>query len=655
MKASMLFRISRFGLLLLYAFLVITLVSCRGDSTNASSTSAVINDANLTKLSGNLTNANIQDIWASSPSNAFLVSDDGIILHYDGNKLEQMVSGTNADLHRVWGTNSNNVMAVGEGGTALYYDGSRWSILQTPTQESLNALWGEGSLWLAASYEGLWVLGSTGGSAGIWQSSTQSEIETLLHQHSISAVFQLDSYIYDGSKFKHVFNDGVLPSTGIVGTDLHNECSSTKYCLPYLMNESTLYLFTSDQLADGLYELWEIDITSRAIVSSRRLDYTYVVSMWSAPGSLQLYLAAYDWPDNQVYSMTNSVLRALSPPEGRYNQIFGLDSSHIFLVGENEFFSVYDGDKWTYVTASLTADDLHGAFYSPEESFYTVAKEKVYMRDSSGAWTITEVPEEGYVVNLFDIWGTSDNSLYAVGGYTERCCDFCQVFYFNGATWSDMSPRDYQYYYILPCYKIVGINDDLYVLDERASLHHYDASSSSWRIIGNSYTLDDRPWTWAQRHEVDFWAADAAHMYLVRYDAGVFFYDGRQISRHDYLGWGLNTNLNEWRKVRAVWGYGDHVFLGGHTDAGPRIVHFNGTSAELIELEIPGVQLHKIWGTSAENVYAMGSNGFLMHFDGNNWTQLSTKITKDIYDMTGYEAGHLFTVGAGGDIYEFNE
>jgi hypothetical protein len=48
--------------------------------------------------------------------------------------------------------------------------------------------------------------------------------------------------------------------------------------------------------------------------------------------------------------------------------------------------------------------------------------------------------------------------------------------------------------------------------------------------------------------------------------------------------------------------------------------------------------LHGVWGTSPENVYAAGSEGTLLHFDGTRWQEAS---------LPGAELGGLNRVWAG--------
>ena len=72
--------------------------------------------------------ASLFKVWGSAPDDVWLVGTGGAILHYDGERLTQVVSGTTRDLFTVSG-NGERAVAVGGFGTGVIVenDGSGWT------------------------------------------------------------------------------------------------------------------------------------------------------------------------------------------------------------------------------------------------------------------------------------------------------------------------------------------------------------------------------------------------------------------------------------------------------------------------------------------------------------------------------------------------
>ena len=67
--------------------------------------------------------------------------------------------------------------------------------------------------------------------------------------------------------------------------------------------------------------------------------------------------------------------------------------------------------------------------------------------------------------------------------------------------------------------------------------------------------------------------------------------------------------------------------------------------------------LISVWGTSASDVYAVGSDAgqgpIVLHFDGAEWERLTTGAAGDLWWVHGFEGGPVFLGGAGGQILRY--
>ncbi len=82
-----------------------------------------------------------------------------------------------------------------------------------------------------------------------------------------------------------------------------------------------------------------------------------------------------------------------------------------------------------------------------------------------------------------------------------------------------------------------------------------------------------------------------------------------------------------------------------------------------LEGQTPDTNMMDVWGESSENVYAVGFNGTIMHYDGTAWTKMESGTTADLEGVWGYtirdDTGALtredvFAVGSGGTILRYN-
>ncbi|MFC1639220.1 WD40/YVTN/BNR-like repeat-containing protein [Gemmatimonadota bacterium] len=64
--------------------------------------------------------------------------------------------------------------------------------------------------------------------------------------------------------------------------------------------------------------------------------------------------------------------------------------------------------------------------------------------------------------------------------------------------------------------------------------------------------------------------------------------------------------------------------------------------------------LVSVWGTSATNVYAVGWNGTILHYDGSSWAMMTSGTTEDLWGVTGTSPIDVYAVGNNGTILYYN-
>lgn len=64
-------------------------------------------------------------------------------------------------------------------------------------------------------------------------------------------------------------------------------------------------------------------------------------------------------------------------------------------------------------------------------------------------------------------------------------------------------------------------------------------------------------------------------------------------------------------------------------------------------------QLQALWGTSSSDVFAVGSGGTVLHYDGRSWTGMASGTTETLNGVWGASASDVFTVGDNGTIRRY--
>ena len=121
-------------------------------------------------------------------------------------------------------------------------------------------------------------------------------------------------------------------------------------------------------------------------------------------------------------------------------------------------------------------------------------------------------------------------------------------------------------------------------------------------------------------------------------------------------GYGLGSWQEQYKQqsyqiVRGVWGSSaNDVFSVGYEGT---ILHYDGTSWNAMTSGT-GYSLDAVWGSSANDVFAVGGGGTILHYDGTSWNAMTSGTTTDLYGVWGNSAGDVFAVGRSGTILHYD-
>jgi hypothetical protein len=106
------------------------------------------------------------------------------------------------------------------------------------------------------------------------------------------------------------------------------------------------------------------------------------------------------------------------------------------------------------------------------------------------------------------------------------------------------------------------------------------------------------------------------------------------------------------KTIYAISGSGpDDIYAVGADAAGtePNLLHGGGdTFTDLSSQVMPLANvLRGVWVRASNDVFAVGFAGTILHFDGATWTAMSSGVTADLMDVWGTSATNVYAVGTG--------
>jgi hypothetical protein len=114
----------------------------------------------------------------------------------------------------------------------------------------------------------------------------------------------------------------------------------------------------------------------------------------------------------------------------------------------------------------------------------------------------------------------------------------------------------------------------------------------------------------------------------------------------------MNTGTKKYLLILTdVWGSsGTDVFAVGSSGT---ILHYDGNSWSEMESTVTN-NLWGVWGSSGSNVFAVGEGGIIIHYDGSNWSEIESGTSKWLNGIWGSSGINVFAVGYSGTILHYD-
>jgi uncharacterized protein (TIGR03437 family) len=129
-----------------------------------------------------------------------------------------------------------------------------------------------------------------------------------------------------------------------------------------------------------------------------------------------------------------------------------------------------------------------------------------------------------------------------------------------------------------------------------------------------------------------------------------------------YFTWNGQRNYGGWDWVEKDTGFPHHLWGVWGASANDAyavgdfgtVLHFDGT----VWTRVPGIPtqmtLSKIWGAGSTNIWAVGDYGTILHFDGAAWTLQYSGTQEHLYGIWGNSASNIYAVGGRGAVLRYD-
>lgn len=284
--------------------------------------------------------------------------------------------------------------------------------------------------------------------------------------------------------------------------------------------------------------------------------------------------------------------------------------------------------RW-YQLQSGTALTLKSVVGDEDGTVWAVGQEGVILANDGRAWRIDTV----LGVSVLDTIALGPTMGLIAAGWNVEGGSRTHVYRRDGNAWKRLDP---------------GFNGK-----PRGLL----VTESNIQVLG-TYINQGRIWTWVD----GTWTEEPLGYSVVREAAELGpntlvalaeDYDSLVVVRHDQA-WSTEFELPDSTRLNEVVVHSDgSLTVVGRASSGKGLV-LQGQPSKLEQLEVGERELRSVSALSSSNIYAVGDDGTIAHYDGKDWRLMDSGTTEWLYGVwASADTLDVFAVGAGGTILEY--
>jgi hypothetical protein len=259
------------------------------------------------------------------------------------------------------------------------------------------------------------------------------------------------------------------------------------------------------------------------------------------------------------------------------NGVWGSSGSDVFAVGDSGSIFHYDGTAWSAV-ASPTPNNLNGVWGTAGSYVFAVGDNGTILRYDGLNWlTIPSATTN----NLNRVWGNSDSDVFTVG-------DSGTILHYDGIVWSAVdSPTPNN---LNGVWGTAG--SDVFAVGNVGTILHYNGSIWSSIVSGTTENIKA------------VWGSSSSNVYALGSNGTFLYYNGYNWSAPMAGFFAYNFNGLWVTPSSVLFDVCDGGIIGYFGGSPPGRLMDSGTTENLYD----------VWGSSGADVFAVGSNGTILHY-----------------------------------------
>lgn len=356
--------------------------------------------------------------------------------------------------------------------------------------------------------------------------------------------------------------------------------------------------------------------------------------------------------------------------------VWGKSSTDIWAVGGAGAILHFDGSRWS-LASSPTHASLYDVWAAAADDAWAVGQGGAILHWSGARWSVVA---SGTTLDLAAVWGSSTKDVWAAARTSERPDPRGMLshtfLHWDGTAWTRTSA-------VAPESSPTNISDmwgcsatEIYAVGTNGQAAAFKWDGTSWRLVMTGPSSSSYQSVWCSGSGRPAWFAenecpsgrcaasisgDGAAWYRTDYAVAPVAASGPTDiwTSATSLSWPakphltLHWNGTSWEELpdtllapRFTDKPGSHFRWSG---ADAAILHRDGLmSAWDSSIQGTLVELHGIWGTAEDNLWAVGERGTILRRSGGAWVAVMSPTTQALSAIWGAAPDQMWAVGADG-------
>jgi hypothetical protein len=569
-------------------------------------------------------------VWQSGPNSAVVVGGNGAILQRRDGVWQVDDSGTSRALFAAWGTSDRNMWVVGELGTILRFDGSAWRAVDSGTTSTLNGISGTAA-------NDVWVTGDAATAlhwdGGAWAATAVPPGTDLGDVWANAAddvwaagVRQVDGYPagvvihWDGSAWVDALVDGQ--------PEINTRFGAIWSSGPADVWVGGTSAFERIPVPTGTLRHFDGASWTTSPVSINALEHRPISHLWGS-GPYDVWAASGGFPTTALHFDGTAWHASADENTMTMTAVHGRGADNAVAVTGSGRVVHWDGASWNDWHRDVTADDIVDAWADRPDSIWAVTASAILHHDGRG-WSVA-----------YDVAGPPFTAVSGGAGVVWALRRDGTL-----ASWTDEAGK-------LDEPAVRGVPDmqfaDLWA-SPAGDFELWAAANSTLAPTsfgaGRVFRRPPGSFDWLEvpvpvappeglRSLTAVSASSTSDVWVAGLDTTVYRFDGS--------AWTAIPVPGAVGFFRDIWvNTATDVWLpGGH--------HWTGETFAPTGLATDRA-FNFLWSDGPSNVWIVGSEGAVAHFDGAGWTPIETGVTRHWNAVWGTSDGAIRLFGGFGAI-----